>query len=102
MRTGDRRPAVNVKSLAAAALTTFLTAAVPNLAAAQEIPRRDYRRFFPLEDARIVRQTEATAELGLYGDATAPGYEDRRIPPGDASPKKGTAVAANESPQDPP
>ena len=42
----------------------------------QEIPRDEYLRYIPLEYPKIVRQTEANAELHLFGNTEDPEYQD--------------------------
>ncbi len=44
---------------------------------AQNIPRDEYIRYFPLVHPRLVGGTAATSRLHLFGDTTAPGYVDR-------------------------
>ena len=51
-------------------------AVMPLRAWPQEIPRHEYLRYVPLEDPRIIRQTDASARLHLYGDRASPGYVD--------------------------
>ena len=38
----------------------------------QEIPRAEYLRYIPLKYPPIVRQTEASVEMNLFGDITDP------------------------------
>jgi hypothetical protein len=45
-------------------------------AGAQHMPKQEYIRFVPLEYPRIVRETEASVRLHLYGDRSSPGYRD--------------------------
>lgn len=42
----------------------------------QEIPRDEYLRYLPLKYPKIVRQTEANAELHLFGNKEDPEYQD--------------------------
>ena len=42
----------------------------------QEIPRDEYLRYLPLKYPTIVRQTEANAELHLFGNMKDPEYQD--------------------------
>ena len=42
----------------------------------QEIPRDEYLQYIPLKYPTIVRQTEASVEMDLFGDTTDPGYQD--------------------------
>lgn len=42
----------------------------------QEIPRDEYLRYIPLEYPKIVRQTEASVEMSLFGDTADPEYRD--------------------------
>ena len=42
----------------------------------QEIPRDEYLRYIPLKYPTIVRQTEASDEMDLFGDTTDPEYQD--------------------------
>ena len=41
----------------------------------QEIPRDEYLRYLPLEYPTIVRQTEASVEMNLFGDITDPNQD---------------------------
>jgi hypothetical protein len=43
---------------------------------AQQMPKEDYITYVPLEYPRIVRQTQASQRLQLFGDPRAPGYRD--------------------------
>lgn len=45
-------------------------------AEAQQIPRDQYLRYMPLEEPRLIRQTETSAAFDLYGDPDDPGYID--------------------------
>lgn len=42
----------------------------------QEIPRDEYLRYLSLKSPEIVRQTEANAELHLFGNTEDPAYQD--------------------------
>jgi hypothetical protein len=44
--------------------------------AAQEIPRDEYLNMLPLSLPRLGLQSEASVELNLFGDSSAPGYVD--------------------------
>lgn len=43
---------------------------------AQEIPRDEYLRMLPLSLPKLGLQTDASVELDLFGDPSAPGYRD--------------------------
>jgi len=57
------------------ALACFLCG-LPASAVGQQIPRAEYLRYVPLEVPRIIRQTEASQRLSLYGDPESPEYVD--------------------------
>lgn len=44
----------------------------------QEIPRDEYLRYLPLKYPTIVRQTEANAELHVFGNTEDPAYQDMK------------------------
>ncbi len=56
-----------------AVLSIALVHAVP---AGAQIPQDEYLRYLQLQYPTIVRQTEASERLHLYGDRAAPGYRD--------------------------
>ncbi len=57
-------------------LMALSLAVIPGAAASQEIPRDEYLTMLPLSVPRLGPQTEASVELQLFGDPTAPGYRD--------------------------
>jgi hypothetical protein len=60
--------------LMAALVTAF--AVLPAPVTAQEIPRDEYLRMLPLSLPRLGLQTDASVELALFGNPSAPGYRD--------------------------
>ena len=42
----------------------------------EEIPRDEYLRYIPLKYPTIVRQTDASVEMNLFGDTTDSEYQD--------------------------
>jgi len=59
--------------------TGLLVAAAlaPVAAGAAQVPKSEYLRYVPLRAQKIVRQTEASARLHLYGDPADPLYRDQ-------------------------
>lgn len=43
---------------------------------AQQIPRDEYTRFFPLSYPRIISQTSASEQFAIFGDRSDPNYRD--------------------------
>ena len=56
-------------------LVLGLAASVPD-AMAQEVPKREYLRFVPLNVPRLIRQTAASERIHLYGNRFDPAYRD--------------------------
>ena len=74
-----RRLSASTCAFSLGSIATFLVLGLlgrPAGAEAQEIPRTEYLRYVPLEDPRIIRQTEASARLHLYGDRSSFDYVD--------------------------
>jgi len=46
-------------------------------AAGAEVPKNEYLRYVPLEYRKVMRQTEASARLQLFGDPADAGYRDQ-------------------------
>jgi hypothetical protein len=65
-------PTVRLNRPLVAGLLLLLT----GVAGAQNIPREEYLRYVPLEYPTLVRRTEASARLGIFGDPAVPGYVD--------------------------
>ena len=64
-----------VTAIILATITVVQFLVVPD-AQGQEIPRDEYLRYIPLEYPTIVRQTEASVEMDLFGDMDDPEYRD--------------------------
>lgn len=59
------------------AVTAALCIVLPSGAAtAQDMPKADYYRYLPLEVPRLVRQTQASSDVDLYGNRADPDYVD--------------------------
>lgn len=67
------QPFVNVLILAIVGVVSLL---VVLDAQGQEIPRDEYLRYLSLKSPEIVRQTEANAELHIFGNTADPAYQD--------------------------
>lgn len=71
---------INFRRAVIASFVIVLASATLNLGSrntvAQEIPRSEYLRYMPLKVPRIVRQTQASAQLHLYGDRSDSAYVD--------------------------
>jgi len=50
--------------------------AAAHAAFAGDMPKSEYYQYIPLDYTRPIRQTQASADLNLYGDPSAPGYRD--------------------------
>ena len=57
-------------------LAAAVAGALPSLVRAQQVPREGYLRFVPLEYPRLLRATEASERLRLFGDRSDPAYRD--------------------------
>ena len=53
-----------------------LLLASASAAQAQRVPKKEYLRYVPLEEPRLIRQTAASEALALYGDRSDPDYAD--------------------------
>lgn len=67
------QPFVNVLTLVIVGVVTLLVGLDVR---GQEIPRDEYLRYLPLKYPKIVRQTEANAELHLFGNTEDEAYQD--------------------------